>query len=164
MKKLYIISNYTTALYELDENDNCKIPGQGPTTIDKAIEAFKQNPTVKVYGILKAVIQEHTEEKGWRVIKQLIPKEESVVERIRKRIPLKTSIFVTLQMDDYDNWEKGEYRGDNDKLIKQTEWILKDVFDWIDRGMPGGRDTDLSYYKNVKSSPFINVGNNDEKS
>lgn len=158
MKKLYIISNYTTALYELDENYNCKIPGQNSITIEKAIETFKQNPTVKGFGILKAIIQEHTEENGWKVVKQLIPISESPAERIRKRIPLKTSIFVTLQMEDYDNWENGEYHGDNDRLIKQTECILKDVFDWIDRGMPGGKDIDLSYYKNLKSSPFIDVG------
>jgi hypothetical protein len=79
------------------------------------------------------------------------------IKSIMDRIPLKTSIFISLQMDDYDNWKDGEYLGDNEKIIKQTEWILKEVFSWVDNGMPGGRDMDLSEYKNLKGSGLVNV-------
>jgi len=43
-------------------------------------------------------------------------------------------------MDDIDNWSNGEYKGDNAKLVKQTESILQDVFEWIDDEMPGDRE------------------------
>jgi len=156
MKKLYLISNYTTALYELDENGDCKIKDQPSITIDQAIEIFKSTPSVKCFGLKKAIIQELLEDGNWKVIKQLIPN-ESAIENAMKRISLKSSIFIGLQMDDYDNWKDGEYFGDNEKLVKQTEWILKDVFKWIDNGMPGGRDIDLTRYKKLTSSGLCDI-------
>ena len=63
-----------------------------------------------------------------------------ILEKIRKETPLKTRLFISLQMEDYDNWENGDYNGDIKKLIKLTEWILEDVYKWIDDGMPGKDD------------------------
>lgn len=63
-----------------------------------------------------------------------------LIKKIIKSIPLKTRIFNTLKMEDYDNWENGDYNGDSEKIIKLTEWILEDVYKWIDDGMPGKDD------------------------
>jgi len=73
MKKFYIISNYITALYELDEAGLCKIKGQNSITIDEVIENFKKNVSVKAFGIIRAYIQEHTEDGKWIVINDIIP-------------------------------------------------------------------------------------------
>ena len=40
-------------------------------------------------------------------------------ERLEK-IPLKTRLFIGLQMNDYDNWKDGEYLGDNDTNLLRT--------------------------------------------
>ena len=158
MKKLYIASRYTTALYELNENGKCIIRDKEPITVDEAISLFKQNPVVKSFGILRAIIQEFSEETGWKLIESIIPEQNKPsIKEIVKRIPLKTRIFISLQMDDYDKWKNGEYLGDNDKLIKRTESILKDVFDWVDNGMPGGKDMDLEYFKTLKSTGLSSV-------
>ena len=73
-----------------------------------------------------------------------------ILEKIRKETPLKTRLFISLQMEDYKNWDNGDYRGDIKKLIKSTSDILKEVFEWVDDGMAGKDDIDLSCY-NVKN-------------
>lgn len=70
-----------------------------------------------------------------------------LIKKIIKSIPLKTRIFNTLKMEDYKNWDNGDYRGDIKKLIKSTSDILKEVFEWVDDGMPGKDDIDLSRYE-----------------
>jgi hypothetical protein len=47
-----------------------------------------------------------------------------VVERLRKKIPLETKIRVALEMNDYDNWENGTYKGSKTRLTK----IIMDIF------------------------------------
>ena len=70
-----------------------------------------------------------------------------ILEKIRKETPLKTRLFISLQMEDYDNWENGDYNGDRKRLLKLTSDILKEVFEWVDDGMPGKNDIDLSRYE-----------------
>jgi len=70
-----------------------------------------------------------------------------LIQKILKSIPLKTRVFTILQMEDYDNWENGEYKGNNKRLIKLTKWILEDVFQWIKDGKSGGEDIDLTKYE-----------------
>ena len=41
-----------------------------------------------------------------------------LIKKIIKSIPLKTRIFNTLKMEDYDNWENGDYNGDSEKIDK----------------------------------------------
>jgi hypothetical protein len=53
------------------------------------------------------------------------PKYKSkVVERLRKKIPLETKIRVALEMNDYDNWENGTFKGNKKELTK----IIMDIF------------------------------------
>lgn len=47
-----------------------------------------------------------------------------VVERLHKKIPLETKIRVALEMNDYDNWENGIYKGSKIRLTK----IIMDIF------------------------------------
>lgn len=167
MKKLYIISNYINALYELDENNNCKVPirkdGEKEIIImpiEQAIELFKQNTTVKTFGIIQAFIQENIKDNEWKIVEQILPKtpkKNPLMESIRKKIPLKTMIFTNLQLSDYENWSNGEYKGDNEIIIKTATSIMQDVFQWIENGMPGGKDIDLSEFKNLKEYDIFNV-------
>lgn len=48
----------------------------------------------------------------------------SVVGRLRNKIPLETKIRVALEMNDYDNWENGTYKGSKIRLTK----IIMDIF------------------------------------
>lgn len=84
----------------------------------------------------------------------------SVIERILRKTPLSTRIFILLQMNDYDNWIDGEYLGDNDKLIELTKMILEDVYEWVDEGSPGLGNLDLSRYKDSRKNIKIKKGYN----
>jgi len=71
MKKLYLISNYITSIYTLNEDESCFINIQDSITIQEAIDIFKQNLTVKTYGIIKIDIIEKGEDEKWKVIKSI---------------------------------------------------------------------------------------------
>lgn len=45
-------------------------------------------------------------------------------KRILKETPLETRLFVYLQMDDYDNWDNGSYKGDNQKIKEKVTHII----------------------------------------
>lgn len=72
MKTLYLISNYITAIYELDEKEKCLIKNQHSITIEEAMEKIKKNSSVAVFGIIRASIKERLEDGKWVVLKQLI--------------------------------------------------------------------------------------------
>lgn len=67
---LYLISNYKTSLYQLDENYDC-IMNDNRITIREAFEIFNQAKSVKVYGIIRATIKEY-DGNNWRVINKII--------------------------------------------------------------------------------------------
>ena len=72
MKVLYLISNYITAIYKLDENENCIIKGQLSITISEAMERFEKNTSVSVFGIIRATIKENLEDGKWVLLDTLI--------------------------------------------------------------------------------------------
>lgn len=82
---------------------------------------------------------------------------KNIIAEHCKTHPIKMRLFVYLQMHDYTNWKSGQYTGDMKKLIEHTENILDDVFEWVDNGMPGGKDKDLSRYKTCRSSGLVQV-------
>jgi hypothetical protein len=45
-------------------------------------------------------------------------------EKILSRIPLECKIKTYLTMEDYDNWDNGEYKGDKERIKKMTEDLL----------------------------------------
>lgn len=67
MRKLYLISNYNKALYELNENNECIVINKDEEpkmiSIEKAIEKFQNIETVKIYGVIHAFIQKR---KDWK--------------------------------------------------------------------------------------------------
>jgi hypothetical protein len=64
-----------------------------------------------------------------------------VLERIKKRIPIHTSIQNALMMDDYDDWKNGEYLGDMKKINQQTSYLCKEILEWIENSKPGLKET-----------------------
>ena len=67
------------------------------------------------------------------LINQIVMKKNLRLEEIRRRISLETCLRVRLQMDDYDNWDNGEYFGDMDKINKNIGIILDEVERWCDK-------------------------------
>lgn len=57
-------------------------------------------------------------------------------DKILKSTPLKTRLWVVLQMDDYENWDNGDYKGNVEELKRKVELIKKEVEDWVEDGMP----------------------------
>jgi hypothetical protein len=48
----------------------------------------------------------------------------SKFNQVLKETPLETRLFIYLQMDDYDNWSNGEYKGDNVKIKEKVTHII----------------------------------------
>ncbi len=90
MKKLYLISNYVSVSYELNEYNVCKIienltkiernEGKEPKisflSINDAMDKFKENISVNSYGILRALVMQRIdleEDKfKWQILSELV--------------------------------------------------------------------------------------------
>lgn len=57
-----------------------------------------------------------------------------VIEKIKSKITLESSVRTDLMMSDFDNWKDGKYLGDLNKIDNQTESILRTVERWQKRG------------------------------
>lgn len=62
----------------------------------------------------------------------------SKIEEIRNRTSLKTRLSVYLTMADYENWDNGEYLGDENKIREEVNYLIDLFEDWTKRGQPGG--------------------------
>jgi hypothetical protein len=122
MRKLYLVSNYITALYELDESNLC-IAKDDRISIDSAIELFRQNQSVKSFGILRAYIIAHNGE-VWKIERYIIP---NIIELVLNDTSLKERLRVGLEMFDYDNWSNGEYRGDRNRIDDMIDFIIGEI-------------------------------------
>jgi len=77
MRKLYLVSNYHSECYDINENDTITIRRRDEEpfdlTIDGAVDLFRQCPSVACFGIIKAVVQQRNEEVGkWEVLKSVL--------------------------------------------------------------------------------------------
>ncbi len=122
MRKLYLISNYVTALYDMDQSGHNCITNSGEViSVEDAIELFSQNKTVRVYGISKAIVQERLPCGRWSVIKSIIPGTDDILINI----PLETQLLNLLIMTDYDKWDNGDYNGDCDEKKEIVDSIMR---------------------------------------
>lgn len=62
----------------------------------------------------------------------------SFIEKILKGTPLRTRIFIHLQMDDIANWNNGTYSGDVSKLKDTTNHLVTIFKEFYEHGMPQG--------------------------
>ena len=76
MRKLYLISNYHSETYSINEDDTCTIERRDEEpfdlTIEQTIDLFRQCPTVKTYGIMRAEILQKNEEGKFRPIERVL--------------------------------------------------------------------------------------------
>ena len=54
------------------------------------------------------------------------------------KISIESSIKTFLIMNDYDNWENGEYKGDIESINNQTKTIIRIIERGLKRGSPLG--------------------------
>ena len=53
-----------------------------------------------------------------------------IFDSVSKNIPLQTRVYIHLQMEDFENWEDGKYKGDCDKLKKNTDQLIGIFMKW----------------------------------
>jgi hypothetical protein len=59
-----------------------------------------------------------------------------IFREIERTNPLRLKIEVFLMMDDIKNWDNGEYKGDKEKILQQTDYIIKMVKKHIQHNIP----------------------------
>jgi hypothetical protein len=69
---------------------------------------------------------------------------ENTYNQILNRIPLHTWIETTLKMEDYDNWDNGEYKGNIKAVQSLTAHICDHILEWIFNDKPSLEET--KYY------------------
>ena len=60
--------------------------------------------------------------------------DSKVLKEIKSNITLESTIRLNLMMNDYENWEDGFYKGNEELINNQTESILRTVERWQKRG------------------------------
>jgi hypothetical protein len=60
--------------------------------------------------------------------------QSNIIEKILDQTSLETALRISFAMLDYENWEDGEYSGDEELIKSQVESALHIIETWVEKG------------------------------
>jgi hypothetical protein len=60
--------------------------------------------------------------------------QSNIIEKILDQTSLETALRISFAMVDYENWEDGNYSGDEELIKSQVESALHIIETWVEKG------------------------------